>query len=141
MSKSYVFDSHAVLAYQFGEEGQDKVEEILAAAKSAKVDLYLNLVNLGEVYYVVYRKKGEEMANKAIAMVKRWPLEIIVSDEKVTLMAARIKAKYSKASSPLSYADTFAIATAIDRDATVVTGDPEMKNVENIVKVFWTKNG
>jgi hypothetical protein len=52
-------------------------------------------------------------------------------------MAAKIKATYSKAKHPLAYADTFVIATAIDRDAMIVTGDPEMKNAEDIVEIFW----
>ena len=73
-------------------------------------------------------------------MVKRWPLEIIVPDERITLTAARIKATYSKAKHPLSYADTFAVATAIDRNATIVTGNPEMENVKSIVGILWIKN-
>jgi predicted nucleic acid-binding protein len=139
MSESYVFDSYAVLAYQFGEKGEDKVDEILLAAESGAVNLCLNVISLGEVYYIIYRKKGEAIANKAITMVKRWPLEIIVSDEKITLVAAKLKAMYSKAKYPLSYADAFVIATAIEKDATVVTGDPEMKNVEGLVKILWIK--
>ena len=139
MAESYVFDSYAVLAYHFGEEGEDKVEEILLAAESGEVSLYMNLINLGEVYYIIHKRKSEGIANKAITMVKRWPLEVIIPDEGITLMAAKIKATYSKARYPLSYADTFAIATAIDKGAAVVTGDPEMKNVESMVKIHWIK--
>ena len=63
----------------------------------------------------------------------------VTPNERIALTAARIKATYSKAKYPLSYADTFAIATAIDRDAAIVTGDPEMRNVESIVKILWIK--
>jgi predicted nucleic acid-binding protein len=140
MAESYVFDSYAVLAYQFGEESKGKVKEILLAAESGRANLYLNLINLGEVYYIIHRNKNEAIANRAIGMVKRWPLEIIVPDERITLMAARIKARYSGAKHPLSYADTFAIATAVDRNAVIVTGDPEMKNVESIVEIFWLEH-
>ncbi len=132
MAESYVLDSYAVLAYLFGEEGGDEVEETLLAARSGRTNLYLNLINLGEIYYIVYRKNGEGVANRAIALVKGWPLEIIAPDEMMTLMAARIKAKY-----PISYADAFAVVTGITRDAAITTGDPEMESVKNLVKIFW----
>ena len=60
-------------------------------------------------------------------------------------MAAKIKSTYSKAKYPLAYADTFVIATAIDRNVTIVTcvtGDPGMKNVESIVEILvWILAG
>ncbi len=133
IAESYVLDSYAIIAYHFGEEGKDKLEEILLTA-SYNNNLYLNLINLGEVYYIILRNKNEMIANKAIAMVKRWPLEIIAPDERITLMAAKIKGKY-----PLSYADAFAVATAIDKNATVITGDPEIRKVQNIIKILWIK--
>ncbi|MCZ6676039.1 MAG: PIN domain-containing protein [Candidatus Poribacteria bacterium] len=43
-----------------------------------------------------------------------------------------MKAKY-----PISYADAFAVATAIKEDIPVVTGDPEFQRVEGIVTVDW----
>jgi predicted nucleic acid-binding protein len=84
MADSYVLDNYAIIAYQFGEEGKDKLEEILLTASSDNSNLYLNLINLGEVYYIILRNKNEIAVNKAIAMVKRWPLEIITPDEKIT---------------------------------------------------------
>jgi len=134
MADSYVLDSYVIIAYQFGEEGKDKLEEILLSASSNNSNLYLNLINLGEVYYIILRNKNEIVANKAIAMVKRWPIEIIIPDEKITLMAAKIKGKH-----PLSYADAFAVATAIDKNATVITGDPEIRRITNIVNILWVK--
>ncbi len=135
IAKSYVLDSYAIIAYQFGEEGKDKLEEILLTARSGNYNLYLNLINLGEVYYIILRNKNEIIANRAIAMVKRWPLEIITPDERITLIAAKIKGKY-----PLSYADAFAVATAIDKNASVITGDNEIRRVGNIVKILWIKS-
>ena len=46
--------------------------------------------------------------------------------------AAEYKAQY-----PLSYADCFALSSAIEHKAVLVTGDPEFKKVEHLVKVFW----
>ncbi len=56
IAKSYVLDSYAIIAYQFGEEGKDKLEEILLTARSGNYNLYLNLINLGEVITNVTNK-------------------------------------------------------------------------------------
>ncbi|SPF33077.1 hypothetical protein SBDP1_110021 [Syntrophobacter sp. SbD1] len=42
--------------------------------------------------------------------------------------ASEIKAHYA-----LSFADCFVVASALKHDASVVTGDPEFKNVEHLV--------
>jgi predicted nucleic acid-binding protein len=52
----------------------------------------------------------------------------------MVIEAAKIKGKY-----PVSYADAFAIATAIQNKATVVTADPEYKVVAKLVKILWLK--
>ena len=46
--------------------------------------------------------------------------------------AAELKARY-----PISYADAFALASAIEHQAELVTGDPEFRQVENLVKIVW----
>jgi len=55
-------------------------------------------------------------------------------DRQRVLAAAHIKARY-----PVSYADAFAIALANELGATVVTGDPEFKEVESVVAVLWLR--
>ena len=37
----------------------------------------------------------------------------------------------------ISFADCFAVATALQFSAAVVTGDPEFKKVENFVEIVW----
>ncbi len=46
--------------------------------------------------------------------------------------ASKIKARY-----PISYADCFAVATALRENATIVTGDPEFKTVQKLVEIDW----
>jgi ribonuclease VapC len=46
--------------------------------------------------------------------------------------AAKIKGQYA-----LSFADCFAVATAVKEKATVVTGDPEFRKVEELVGIDW----
>jgi predicted nucleic acid-binding protein len=42
-----------------------------------------------------------------------------------------------KARFPLSYADAFALATAVRFRARLVTGDPEFEAAEDLVEVEW----
>jgi ribonuclease VapC len=46
--------------------------------------------------------------------------------------AAEYKAQYV-----LSYADCFALASAVEYKATLLTGDPEFKKVEHLVDIIW----
>lgn len=126
----YVLDSFAILAYLTEEEGADVVEDLLNKAKNGEVRLYLNYVNLGEVYYITIREKDVNEANESIALVKRLPIEFVQVDERIALIAGRIKA-----TSSMSYADAFVVATAIMKEATIVTGDPEFKSTD--MQVLW----
>ncbi|WP_202318890.1 type II toxin-antitoxin system VapC family toxin [Archaeoglobus neptunius] len=129
---NYVLDAMAVLAYLGDEEGADKVEELLEKAERGEVKIFMNYVNLGEVYYIIARELGVSKANEAIAIVKRWNLEFVGVDESIALIAARIKAIHK-----LSYADAFVVATAIDRKGVIVTGDKEFDGV--YPDILWIK--
>ncbi len=121
---NYVLDSFAILAYLGNEEGADKVEEIIDKAEKGEIKLFMNYVNLGEVYYIVAREFGMAKANEAVAIVKRLPIEFVEVNESLALTAGRIKAMHS-----LSYADAFVVATAIDKKGIIVTGDREFEGV------------
>jgi len=127
-----VLDSHAVLAYINDEPASEKVQKYLDLGREEKAKLYMNVVNLGEVYYVLSRRKGVDVANIAMALLKKEPITFIIADERLALMAGRIKAFHK-----LSYADAFAAATAIDLDAVLLTGDEEFRSVEDRVRIEW----
>ncbi|ASJ11334.1 twitching motility protein PilT [Thermococcus sp. P6] len=92
----------------------------------------MNAVNLGEVYYIIARRKNVDTADIAIALLKKEPINIVPADERLSLIAGRIKAFHR-----LSYADAFAVATALDLNATLLTGDDEFRSVEGIIEVEW----
>ncbi len=121
---NHVLDAVTVLAYLGDEDGAEKVEELLERAERGEIRLFMNYVNLGEVYYIVARELGVVNANEAIAIVKRWNMEFVGVDESIALIAARIKAVHK-----LSYADAFVVATATDKKGIIVTGDKEFDGV------------
>jgi ribonuclease VapC len=60
------------------------------------------------------------------------PILLVQNDFQDVIDAARIKAEY-----PLSFADCFAVATAIRESAIILTGDPEFKKIEHLAKIEW----
>ena len=59
-------------------------------------------------------------------------LHYVHLSDRYVLDAARVKASHA-----LSYADAFAVATAVRLQATVVTGDAEFACVEELVEIRW----
>jgi predicted nucleic acid-binding protein len=123
-----VLDSFALLAYLQDEPGAQLVQDVLAD-ESAKV--FLCTVNLGGVYYITYREQGEAEAEEALLIVEQLPIEEVVPDRELILQAARIKASFA-----ISYADAFVAALAERRQGTIVTGDPEFKQLAHL-SIKW----
>ncbi len=128
----YVLDSFAVLAYLGDEAGAAEVEGILRAAGRDRADVWMCVVNLGEVLYTVEREAGLEAAQRAASIVDQLPVRVVDADRPLTFAAAHVKANHT-----LAYADAFAIALAQEMEGSVVTGDPEFEQVESWVTVRW----
>ena len=76
--------------------------------------------------------ENRAMKEEVFSLIKRLPTQIIEADTGLTLKASKLKAKY-----PVAYADCFAASLAIEKNASVITGDPEFKKMEKEVKVIW----
>ncbi len=132
--KNYLFDAFPLLCWLQEEPGYELVDNLLTEAETGKSSISMHIINLGEVFYRLCRvssmKRGEEILEK----IRLLPIRILsISDEEV-MAAAKIKAKY-----PISYADAFAVAKALQSGAMVVTGDPEYKKVSKIVEILWVR--
>ena len=132
MSEAYVLDSFAVLALLGSEPGGMEVARLLRQAQAGEARLMMTWVNLGEVAYIVERRWGSEQVYRALALLEATALEITPAGRELALAAAHVKAGH-----PLAYADAFAVALAEAADATLVTGDPEFRVVEDTVRVQW----
>jgi len=133
VDKCYVLDTSAIFTYTKEEKGADAVEDILKTAKKKKCSIYLSFATLMELYYITWRTKNEESAKELIILVDSLPIQKIQSNERITLSAGRIKANYK-----LSIADAFIAATALEKRATLVHKDPElrfMKKYGNVLEL------
>ncbi len=129
---SYVLDSFAALAYLEGELSADLVRVILQDAHAGRCQVFMSLINLGEVLYITEREQGLTKAQAALAAIGQLPIRILPATQAAVFAAAHIKAQYL-----VSYADAFAIAAAREHDAAVVTGDPEFRQVQDSVRLEW----
>jgi len=132
---SKVLDAWAVVAWLRDQApASHKFEQRLEAARKGAERLLLNIVNLGEALYITAKAQGPARAELVLEGLQRLPIEIRAAPNTLVLEAARLKGQY-----PISYADAFAVATAIRNSATLVTGDPELKRFigSGIVEVEW----
>lgn len=111
-----VLDSWAVLRYL---EDSGPAAPAVAALLDDATPL-MSWINLGEVHYVLRRMHGESDATEAVRDLRDL-IDVRLPDEALVLDAARIKADH-----PMAYADAFAAALAVEREATLWTGDPEL---------------
>lgn len=130
--KKYVFDSYALIAFLEDEPGAETVESALREVVTQKARGYLSIINWGEVFYTVMREQGEETAEEVVRILGRYPFIVVDAGHALTKTAARLKGRYR-----IAYADCFAAALAIQHNATVLTGDPEFKCLEDQISVSW----
>lgn len=131
-TKKVLFDAYAILKWTQEEPGYKKVKSLIVSCREGSVTGFMNQINLGEVYYKTIRAVGINGAREFLENFLRLPLTIILPDAELIWEASEIKAEF-----PISYADCFAAATAMRHNATVITGDPEFKKIEDIISIEW----
>jgi PIN domain nuclease of toxin-antitoxin system len=109
-----VLDSWAAMAMLDDEPAAPRVR---AAVEAGAV---MSWINLGEVYYLSVRRRGEALARRAVEGL-RMRIRIEEPDSALVMAAAEIKAR-----GRMSYADAFCVATARRHALPVYTGDPEI---------------
>lgn len=129
---SILFDSFAMLRFFYQEPGAEKVRELLKEASRNDVPRLISAINVGELIYIVQRRSGEQAKLQMLVKLKNLELTILPCPNELIFRAAELKARFA-----MSYADTFAVASAIEHGATLVTGDPEFRQVEQLVKIIW----
>jgi predicted nucleic acid-binding protein len=131
--KTLVLDSHALLVFFEREPGWERVASILQAAAGGHYHLVMPVINWGELCYITLREYGQDHVERVMQALDNMPVAIVDVGREVTLEAARFKARGG-----LSYADSFVCGLAkVIKGAEIVTGDPEFRSVERIIRVRW----
>jgi len=131
MSNGFVLDAWAILAFLQGEEpAASRVREVIESAQEGTVHLFISIINIGEVYYRIGKLRSPKEADSVLKDLSLLPIEVISADDDTVLAAARLKMVHV-----LSYADAFAAVTAQQKDAALLTGDPELLELKRVVKI------
>jgi len=131
-SPAFLLDSFALLAYLNDEPGRARVKEALKSAEQGFCRVLLCMINFGEALYTTERRRGVATAQSVQALIESMPIAILDVTRNLVLDAAHIKANHA-----ISYADAFAVASAIREEAVILTGDPEFEAVESLVTIEW----
>jgi predicted nucleic acid-binding protein len=132
VAETFVLDSFAILALLGQEEGGGEVSDLLQRTQEGSIRTLMTWVNVGEVAYIVERRWGTGQVYQVLGNLEATEVEIVPVERELALAAAHIKAGH-----PLAYADAFAAALALIEKATLVTGDPEFKLLENRLSIQW----
>ncbi len=130
-----VLDAHALMILFNDEPGADEVERILLKAESGSPKLLMSVVNWGEIYYSILRGASQEIAETKAHEIAGMQIELVPVDAD-DLELVRQAAAF-KATRKMSYADCFAAALAKIKNAELVTGDREFKQLAREVKIHW----
>jgi predicted nucleic acid-binding protein len=122
----YVFDACALIALFNEEEGADVVAELITRADEREAFIYMNIVQVLEVYYDRIKVKGTDYANIVLQSICASSIEIVYH---ISLANVR-EAGRLKSTHKISLADSFACAEASSMSATLVTADGELKPVQ-----------
>ena len=73
--KKFLFDAFPVLCWLQEEPGHEVVEDLLTQAEDDKILLFLHIINLGEIFYRVYRIAGLKKAEDIIEKLRLLPIQ------------------------------------------------------------------
>ena len=132
MLERLTFDSEAILAFYLGEEGGEFVRDSLGKVQNGDAEGYINILNLTEIYYILFRV-DPELAEEKQRNLRLYGLKVIpVEDDDLWREAARIKGRHA-----LSLTDAFAVSTAKSFESKLVVGsDKEFSEINiQLVKI------
>jgi predicted nucleic acid-binding protein len=131
-TRRYVLDANALIGLFEGRPiVAEKVRRLLGEALGQDLPLLMSAVNWGEVFYIAWRRHGEVRAWEAEAKLQELPIAVVAVDRERASRAGALKEEHS-----LGYADAFAAELAIERNAWLVTADPEFAKVGKILAVY-----
>lgn len=128
--KNAVLDASALVVFFLDAPGAEKVERLIQAAIVRDVRLFMSVVNWGEFYYATWRDRGKLVAQKSLAELAQFPIQLEEATTEATKLAVEIKAQYA-----LPYADCFAASLARRRTAPVITSDSDFLRVKSLIEI------
>jgi predicted nucleic acid-binding protein len=126
--KTRVLDSWAILEWISGRQpATDLVAKLLAEAEAGQTRLLMSAINVGEVYYFLTKHHSQDLAESWRESWRTLPVTIEVPTAEDIWSASSLKGRFA-----IAYADAFAAALAQTYNCPLVTGDPELRQVDQL---------
>jgi predicted nucleic acid-binding protein len=130
--RKYILDANALLDFLDAGPGAQRVRTILHEAHQQRTAVFISVLNWGEVFYLLWQRRGEEKAHRTLAGLLLLPLQIVPVD-----LAQAMKAGELKAVHKIPYVDCVAAALAIVQKATLVTSDRDFEKLGRHFPILW----
>jgi predicted nucleic acid-binding protein len=126
--KTRVLDSWAILEWISGRQpATDLVGKLLAEAEAGETRLLMSAINVGEVYYFLMKHHSQDLAESWRESSRTLPVTMEVPTADDIWSAASLKGRFA-----IAYADAFAAALAQKYNCPLVTGDPELRQADQL---------
>ena len=122
--KRWLLDTSALLTLRDDEAGAERVAELLLLAQQGKAECLACFMTGMELLYRVWRDEGEAAGRLAYEQCLALPIQWVHESPELLLRAAELKASY-----PLSLADAWIAASALEANAILLHKDPEFDAV------------
>ena len=130
--KYYIIDSYCLITYFEKDKGFEKIIDFFDKTTSNEIKLLMNIINWGEVYYIILREQGYEKADDFENNFQKLPIELVYPNISLIKKASGYKAFHS-----LSYADCIAAATSSIYKGFLITGDKEFNQLNEEIGIEW----
>ena len=123
----YLLDTSALLALRDDEPGAARVAALLEGSATGATPCLACFISQMEVLVGVWKDEGEAAGRNAYAGALRLPITWVHESASLLERAAAVKAQF-----PLSMADAWIAAAALEQQAVLVHKDPEFKCLRDL---------
>ena len=129
--KKYVLDTSAILTFIENETGVEDVEKLLLEALEGKVQIFISVVSIIEVYYISLQEQGKKIADERLRLIDDLPVKQQPLGPDMTRIVGEMKAAKS-----LSFADCCIAGLAKLNRATIVHKDPDYEQIKDELEQY-----
>jgi|SRR5579872_768773 len=132
MNKTYVLDASALINLLMNTPGADQIAELVRDSNRLGSPLLVSVANWGEVFYLSWKRHGEQAARETLSYLSRLPFRVVPVDLPQALKAGEMKVLHS-----IPYVDCMAAALASIHRATLVTSDRDFEKLGRHFPILW----
>ena len=130
-----ILDAWPVMEWAEGKEpAASEFAALIEAAERGEFQLSMSRINHGEVVYLVRKNFSATMASEFLDSFRNFPLQLLSVSDGLIDAAVELKSRF-----PISFADAFAAAQAMEFNVPLLTGDRDFLLLRDagLLRVHW----